>query len=253
MHACDEARTGARRHRRASRARARRRLPKPRAMPEHRLAVGEQQLELEAAQRVERLGIGPDAPRSRRRRSARRAGAARRRAARRARTASQAAAPSRRSDVGGQTVRLGQIVERPRPRSCRRRAGSPGRRSARPARLRACGPRRRRRSASAARASTPSPRATRAAARPPTIASDGELGRPAARVAAAPMRAWRRRAACASVRPRRPRPASWTSARTTVNAGAPARASARSSSCVEPQRSSSIVRGRIDHRDTIGR
>ena len=54
-------------------------------------------------------------------------------------------------------------------------------------------------------------------------------------------------------RPRRPRPASCTSARTAVKAGAPAAASARSSSCVEAQlASSSEPDSRIGHLATIG-
>ncbi len=193
----------------------------------------------------------PVPPRSRRRRSARTAGAARRRAGRRARTGSQPSPPSRRSDVGGRPSVSGRSSSpasafMPTPSRMTgpsiSSASTPA--SLRPETTTSFGQRR--------RASTPSPCATRAAATPPTIASAasseaGLLGRSSTDASmAAPGRV-------CHVRPRRPRPASWTSARTNVNAGAPGECQRpqlvlRRADALELDRS-----GEFGHMDTIGR
>ncbi len=216
-----------------------------------RASAGEQELDLEAAERVELVGVGSERleaalVEARAERTQLRDEQARELRRRRGRRSPRAAA---RSEPGRPSR-----ADRPRshPRSCRRRAGRRARRSARRAPPRACARRPRRRSASA-RARRPRGRARRVRPRDRRRSRAPAARRAPWRAGGAPMRAAPSRAACASVRPRRPRPASCTSARTTVNAGAPATASVRSSSCVEPQRSSSTVRGAVGHVDTIGR
>ena len=216
-----------------------------------RRPVGERQLELAAAQRVERVGICRGAPRSRRRRIARTADAARRRASRPAPTALRAR-PPRGAATWAAGRRSRADPRGPHPRSCLRRAGSPGRRSARPARLRACGSTTTTSFGQRTRASTPSPCATRAAASPPTIASDASS-------AARPRRPQQHRGEHGGARTRLPA-ASPPPAAGLLHVGAHDRECGRA---LARQRAQLVLRradaleldraGRIDHVDTIGR